>query len=371
VPGIDLKKMSSPSATASSTFWFLVGPQDEAGSIRSLPIFAFPFVIGRRQDLPLALSCNKVSSLHAEITEVNHSLVLRDLGSTNGTYVNGCRATGPVRLAEGDLVQFACMPFRVRKQSGEDSPHTVLASTCDQALALVQFDKLMSQRTVTPYLQPIVHMQSHDTVAYEVLARSRLFGLQTPGEMFGVAAQLDLDVELSAMMRWEGVRASLALAEPPHLYVNTHPRELASPTLARSLESLRQRWPDQPLTLEIHESAINDGARLVELRGVLKELDIGLAYDDFGVGQSRLKELVETAPDCVKFDMSLIHNIDRATAQRQQIVATLVRMVGDLGIATLAEGVETIAEDATCRQMGFVLGQGYLYGRPAVPEHFV
>ena len=69
--------------------------------------------------------------------------------------------------------------------------------------------------------------------------------------------------------------------------------------------------------------------------------------------------------------MSLIHNIDRATAQRQQIVATLVRMVGDLGITTLAEGVETIAEDATCRQMGFVLGQGYLYGRPAVPEHFV
>ena len=77
------------------------------------------------------------------------------------------------------------------------------------------------------------------------------------------------------------------------------------------------------------------------MRLLLKRLDIKLAYDDFGVGQSRLNELAEVAPDYVKFDMSLIRGIDSATPQRQQVLAALVQMVHNLGITSLAEGVET------------------------------
>src|SRR5208283_5924150 len=98
------------------------------------------------------------------------------------------------------------------------------------------------------------------------------------------------------------------------------------------------------LTLEIHEAAVTKGAALAELRSLLRRLDIQLAYDDFGVGESRLNDLAEVAPDCVKFDMSLIRGIDSATPQRQQVLASLVQMVGNLGITTLAEGVETAAE---------------------------
>jgi EAL domain-containing protein (putative c-di-GMP-specific phosphodiesterase class I) len=76
------------------------------------------------------------------------------------------------------------------------------------------------------------------------------------------------------------------------------------------------------------------------------------------------------APDYVKFDMSLIRDLDSATAQRQQVVAALVQMVHNLGITSLAEGVETAGEDQTCQQLGFDLGQGYLYGRPAPPLEF-
>ena len=112
------------------------------------------------------------------------------------------------------------------------------------------------------------------------------------------------------------------------------------------------------------------GTSLAELRSLLKRLDIKLAYDDFGVGESRLNDLAEVAPDYVKFDMSLIRDIDSATPQRQQVVAALVQMVRNLGITSLAEGVETDGEDETCRQMGFDLGQGYLYGRPAPPRNF-
>jgi EAL domain-containing protein (putative c-di-GMP-specific phosphodiesterase class I) len=275
-----------------------------------------------------------------------------------------------VTLAEDDLVQFANLPFRVRMHSTEDSPNTLRESACDQALALVLFDKLMAERAVTPFLQPIVKLDNRARVGYEVLARSRLFGLESPREMFGIAAQLNLEAELSMMLRWEGVRVAETMVPTPHLFLNTHPREMSDPRLGPSLERLRQNWPSQPMTLEIHESAVTNRSGLVELRSLLKRLDIKLAYDDFGVGQSRLNELAEVAPDCVKFDMSLIRDIDSAAAQRQQLVSALVQMVHNLGIATLAEGVETEGEDAACRQMGFELGQGYLYGRPAPRRDF-
>lgn len=360
--------MPATSPTSANAVWFLIGPFDSAMTLRHMPIFTFPYLIGRRKDLPLSLSCNTVSTVHAEIVESSNALVVRDLASTNGTYVNGRRVKEPVALAEDDLVQFANLPFRVRMQSSDDNSHTIRESACDRALALVLFDKLMSEHAVAPFLQPIIDLKDRRILAYEVLARSRLFGLEMPEDMFGVAQQLNLEVELSTMLRWEGVRVSRKMSPLPHLYLNTHPRELPDQKLDESLVRLRENWPDQPLTLEIHESTVTRGLRLAQLQSVLKSLDIKLAYDDFGVGQSRLSELAEVAPDCVKFDMSLIRDIDTATPQRQQVVATLVQMVRNLGIAPLAEGVETVGEDETCRQMGFDLGQGFLYGRPAAPR---
>ena len=47
------------------------------------------------------------------------------------------------------------------------------------------------------------------------------------------------------------------------------------------------------------------------------------------------------------------------------MLETLVRMAHDLGVAVLAEGIETEGEDATCRQLGFDFAQGYYFGRPA------
>ena len=122
--------------------------------------------------------------------------------------------------------------------------------------------------------------------------------------------------------------------------------------------------PDQRAVIEIHESAVTDLAAMERIRAQLHALDVGLAYDDFGAGQSRLMELVEVPPDYLKLDMSLVRDIDRS-GKRQELVRALVHVMTDLGIAVLAEGVEREAEGATCIELGCALGQGYLYGRPA------
>jgi EAL domain-containing protein (putative c-di-GMP-specific phosphodiesterase class I) len=173
------------------------------------------------------------------------------------------------------------------------------------------------------------------------------------------------------MMRSEGVRCGADLPGNPLLFTNTHPAELEEQgVLEFSLRELRELAPDAPLVLEIHEAAVTCAKQMREVRAVLNDLNIGLAYDDFGAGQARLVELGEAPPDYLKFDIELIHEINRASPERQRMLASLVRMVGDLGIASLAEGVETQPEHDACRQMGFNFAQGFYYGKPALAHTF-
>lgn len=327
-----------------------------------------PFRIGRRPDLSLPLPCCCVSKEHAELVERDGGIWIRDLQSTNGTFVNGERITGDVRLKEGDIVQFATVVFRVgREEQSSTEGGTIQEDACDRALALVQFDRLISDRAVVPFYQPIVTIvdETPTIMGYEVLGRSRLFGLRTPQQMFATASQLNLEAELSRIFRAQGVEVAKRLPSSSMLFVNTHPIELTESGLVQSLRQLRRLNPTRRLTLEIHEATVTNPEMLSELRATLLELDIQLAFDDFGAGQARLLELSEAKPDYLKFDMKLIQGIHRAPPSRQQIVEWLVRMVNELEITPLAEGVETLEDHRTLREMGFQLGQGYFYGRPA------
>jgi EAL domain-containing protein (putative c-di-GMP-specific phosphodiesterase class I) len=107
-----------------------------------------------------------------------------------------------------------------------------------------------------------------------------------------------------------------------------------------------------------------------ELRGTLRDLSIQLAFDDFGEGQTRIIELGEVRPDFLKFDMGLTRAIHKASADRQKVVSMLAKMVNELGIISLAEGVESIEDHQVLTDMGFQLGQGFFYGRPAAVSKY-
>jgi len=133
-----------------------------------------PFNVGRRTDLALCLARRSISTVHAEFFIEAGVLFLRDLHSTNGTYVNGHRVLEPVEVNQNDLIQFADMPFRLGLQSGESDSRTIPEDVCDQALGLVQFDKLLNERAIVSYFQPVINLHDERTIAYEVLSRSRL-----------------------------------------------------------------------------------------------------------------------------------------------------------------------------------------------------
>ncbi len=311
----------------------------------------------------------QISKLHAEIFEQCGTLWVRDNNSTNGTYVNGRRVVGEARLNDGDMIQFASQVFRVQFDSAGSVAATIGTAHCDRAMLLLQLDRLLVDREVVPHFQPIVTLADESIFGFEVLGRSRLFGLQNPKAIFDVAGMFDLEQDVSELFRSAGAGLGAQLPGTPNLFLNTHPTELGTPQLVNSIRGLRDLHPEARFTLEIHEAAVTSPTAIAELRARLLELQVGIAYDDFGAGQSRLLELVEVPPDFIKFDMAFIKGIDRAPASRQTLVESLVRVVRSLGIVSVAEGIETAGEAAVCRELGFELAQGFHYGRPEQIGH--
>jgi EAL domain-containing protein (putative c-di-GMP-specific phosphodiesterase class I) len=345
--------------------WFLT-TNALGGHLELIELALFPFRMGRKPDISLPIPRSTVSSQHAEIFVREGNLWIRDLKSTNGTYVNGKPVLSEEKLSAGDLIQLADVAFRLAADEATVNSQTVQSATvaCDQAASLAQFDRLLNEQLVIPYFQPIVALADRQVLGYEVLGRSNLPGLEKPKEMFLAASQLNLEVELSVMMRLVALERAVLFPENPALYLNTHPAEIVNCGVLDSLIELRKKFPDQPVTLEVHEAAATSPLLMKELRIALDDLNMQLAYDDFGTGQSRLVELAAVCPDVVKFDIRFIREIHLAPPRQQQMLSSLVRMVRELNIVTLAEGVETEAEHEVLQEMGFQLGQGYLYGHP-------
>lgn len=364
--------MPSRTPTGVETTWCLSGCGDTSQSSRKVSLSQFPFRVGRLPEAHCCLSDPTISKAHAEFFEEHAQLMVRDLNSTNGTFINGERIKGEFPVQEGDLIQFANIVFKLsRERTTGATRQTLEQAPGEWPLALLQFDRMLNERVVTPHFQPVVELADARAIGYESLGRSTLEGLHSPLVMFNVAASLGMECELSQMLRLEGVRAGCDLPGNPILFMNTHPKEMQDPHLVRSLAALREIAPHQPVVLEIHEAAITDPHAMRELRGALHDFKIALAYDDFGAGQGRLAELIEVPPDYLKFDLRLIRNIHTAQVKHQNMLAQLVRMLREFGIAPLAEGIECREEAETCRALGFQYAQGYHYGRPRPLEHWL
>jgi EAL domain-containing protein (putative c-di-GMP-specific phosphodiesterase class I) len=352
--------------------WYLEGFTDNPPVLRRMPVRPFPFRIGRSADLELRLNFSNVSRIHAEIFLRGDMLMVRDLRSTNGTFVNHRQIHEATPLKVGDILGIADFEFRVLL--APENPNESLAATqvshrqgsAGYLTSLGAFEEMIRNEAVMALFQPIVGMQDSHVFAHELLGRGSMVGLvNTPRELFAIASGIGIEDKLSALFRAKGVEAVADSPRVTNLFVNIHPREMLSPReFVRSLEDIRTKYPRLHLTIEIHENAVAGVTEIKALRDDLHAVGVGLAYDDFGVGQPRLVELAQVPPDYLKFDISLVQDIHEAPQQLQQMVAMLVKFADDVGSKCVAEGIESPFEAETCRQLGFHFGQGYHFGRP-------
>ncbi len=380
--GLRQQLIEARAAAGAAGLWVLESRVGEDGSLQRTPLTPLPVRIGRAAGLELALPSSHVSKTHAEIYTDGLALRVRDLGSRNGTHLNR-ESVKDSPLHDGDVLHIGDFEFRVVRDIppediSDDDDGTLLHTaplSRNFVSGAVKVKELVDNGNVTMYFQPIVTLPGARVTAYEALGRGRHPELpESPVELFDLAGALgpDMQAELSRLFRRKAVELVKDRPEPPLLFVNTHPVELERlPGLLESLEELRSFAPSVDLVLEIHESALAETDKITWLRNRLMEINVGLAYDDFGAGQARLFELAEAPPHYLKFDRRFVTGLHHAPITRQRLVSSLVAATRELLVKTIAEGVEDQEEADACVRAGFSHGQGYHYARPAPFEKFL
>ncbi|MEO6600366.1 MAG: EAL domain-containing protein [Polyangiaceae bacterium] len=217
--------------------------------------------------------------------------------------------------------------------------------------------------------QPIVDSQGA-LYGHEALVRTLDPVLPSPDQLFHVAERLGRVQELGRKIR---LQVSLDAARAPKesmIFVNLHASDLGDPELYAP-ESALSRLASR-VVLEITERKSLDGTPDVQGKiAQLRALDYRIAVDDLGAGYAGLACVNQLDPDIVKFDMSLIRDVDTAPRKLSLIRSMLQVCQSELAMEVVCEGVETDAERESLMGVGATLLQGYLLGRPQrdfVPE---
>jgi diguanylate cyclase (GGDEF)-like protein len=228
---------------------------------------------------------------------------------------------------------------------------------------------------LTLYYQPQFEVDSGVACGVEVLARwFRRDGTAVEPSIFiPLAEQTQLIGALGSWVLQEACKTvrqwPLRAAEPLTLSVNVSSRQIDehfAAVVQRAIE--RTGFAAQQLELEITESAlIGNAETILECLRQLKEIGVKIAIDDFGTGYSGLSYLSRLPVDRLKLDKSLIHNL---TSQWKDvaILRSIIALAKELGVAVIAEGVETEQQFQVLKQLGCAQVQGYLLARPAPPN---
>ena len=332
-----------------------------------------PVIVGRHADCELRLNLARISRQHAQFDTQGDRLILTDLESTNGTFVNHDRLAESTEVNPGDVIHFADHEFRVMADQpvGDDEVDSDATMVGIQTLPRQfplqarELRELLADRLITGFRQVITDAKG-EVYAWELLGRGTHPQLsESPGELFALANAFGEEAQLSRLMREISFEQAAVEGVREPLFFNSHPAECRDfDRLLSELNSFRKRYPNLRFVFEVHEGAVTDLDEMAEVRRMLRKMDIGLAYDDFGAGQARLLELIEVPPDYLKFDISLVRDLKEADSPRYRMLHSLTQLIGGMGIHTLAEGVETELTAQLCRDIGIAYYQGFLFGRP-------
>lgn len=269
------------------------------------------------------------------------------------------------------------------KEAGRDGHYRYSAELSATMHAKLELDAALRRAVRNGefelYFQPIFDISCADVVACEALIRWPAGPDQgrTPDVFIPQAEENRLIVPLgdwilrealTCMQSWRA--DGLALE---YVSVNISMVQLAEPDfMARVVEALNESGTSgNSLQIELTENVLMADADLCSrVLDQLRELGIRIAIDDFGTGYSSLAYLKQLPIDILKIDRSFVEGIpgDRNDCA---IAAAVISMAKSLGLAVVAEGVETQDQHRYLAENGCNKLQGYLFSRPLPAREFV
>jgi diguanylate cyclase (GGDEF)-like protein len=292
---------------------------------------------------------------------------LRDAAAPTGLSV-GVAQLGP-REDAGALLRRADTALYEAKNAGRSRVAT--ADTGDPAL-LEDFRAALVSGGLEVALQPIVVPGTGETVGVEALARWNhpARGPVSPAEFIPLAEAhglvKELDLVVARLACADSVRLRRALGRDLVLTINASGRHLVDPDFVQDLLQVLADtgWRARDLVVEVTESTVE--AASTAARDTLEELraiGVRVAIDDFGTGYSAFSQLDALPADFLKLDKDFTSQLT-ASGRRRAVLGGLLRMSEELGLAVIAEGVETPEQERALVALGCPLAQGYLFHRP-------
>jgi diguanylate cyclase (GGDEF)-like protein/PAS domain S-box-containing protein len=278
------------------------------------------------------------------------------------------------------LLKCADMALYRAKERGRDRIQLYNPALNVRVFEQMVFEKRLrraiEQRQFVLVYQPQVGLDSGAVIGFEALLRWRHpeLGLMPPDEFVPLAEENGLIEPLGTWVLRTACahhRAWRAAGLPPlRLAVNMSARQFQCGDLDQRIRDVLEHhgMDAHCLELELTESVLmQEGDQTASLLADLSKLGIGLALDDFGTGYSSLSYLKRFPIGRVKIDRSFVSDI--ATSEGDAAVArAVIAMAHGLGVAVVAEGIETPEQLAILRRYGCDAGQGYLLGRPVAPS---
>ncbi|HEX2095430.1 MAG TPA: EAL domain-containing protein [Longimicrobiaceae bacterium] len=242
----------------------------------------------------------------------------------------------------------------------------------------IELRRALERGEIAVRYQPIVSLSTGRVVGFEALARWNHpeRGCLLPQEFIPVAEDTGMIQPIGQWILREACRQLRRWHDrfpedrSLDMSVNLSPKQLVDPDLVASVaRTLQETGVDATsLQLEITESAlIHSTEPVTATLRQLRAMGVRLHMDDFGTGYSALGYLHHFPLDALKIDRSFVGRMD-TDSKNSQLVRTVVSLAHSLGIAAIAEGVETEAQLAGLRGLACEYAQGFLLAEPLAPE---
>lgn len=221
------------------------------------------------------------------------------------------------------------------------------------------------------YYQPQICLDTERITGFEALIRWNhpQKGLLLPGAFLPALEQSILALEIGWWTLDEACRQIARLNRGGRYYkvaVNLFPGQFRALNLKEKVAEAIARHDIPPACLEVEiteEVALNADERSFKTLSAIRELGVGIAFDDFGTGYASLSSLKRYPLTTLKIDRSFVRDLqtDRSSAA---ITRAMIGLGNDLGLMMVAEGVETAEQEAALVALGCPSAQGYRYGKP-------
>ena len=240
---------------------------------------------------------------------------------------------------------------------------------------LQALEQIIQNKNLETYYQPIVALQTMETVGFEALNRLEASELFKNVDCFydfigrtNKVFMFDCFCRNLSLQRFKGRLSGEMLRKDYLLFLNIHPNVLLDKSYnsGETLQLFRELdiTPQQVVFELTERSAVTD---FVEFERVLfhyRSQGYRIAVDDVGSGYNSLKTLIYLKPEFIKLDRSIIQFIDKHSEQ-QQLVMLLMKYAEQVGTKIIAEGIERLEELHYLQQIGIHYAQGFILGKPA------